>query len=182
MAASYFMGMISTLSSAHTLLTNLHQQLNAVASEKARLNKEAQILGVLQEVKSGHWTSPVAWAILAPEALWLGFGLIIGIGVTIVIFKRRRTVQTLPFTKTDTNTMASEASWADAPLNRDTPRPDLTPPPAAPSRQTDTGWLREFIGLVTWVVVVAGLAFIIVHTGITWSHSVTHLSNLSHWL
>ncbi|WP_053959189.1 hypothetical protein [Sulfobacillus thermosulfidooxidans] len=174
MAISYFMGMIATLSSAHTLLTNLHQQLNAIASEKAHLNKEAQLLGVLQNLKTGHWSSPLAWAILAPQGLWLLSGLILGIGMT-VLFYRQRIKLSRPIVRPASPLETAEFTSAYRP-EPPQPKPFVSEPLPHPS------WLREFIGLVLWVVIVAGLAFLIVHTGMMWHHLPSHLSNLSRWL
>ncbi len=179
LGASYFMGMLSTLSSAHSLLTSLHNQLNAVAREKTHLDKEAQLLGVLKNVQTGHWTSPLAWLILAPQLIWLGAGLVVGAGITGLFYRRRfKTFATVSARPSDSSQSftppPNKPSYSSSTSNNSTKEENTPKHPANPQ------WLREFIGLVIWVIVVAGLAFVIVHVALIWGHNLpAHLSRLS---
>ncbi len=193
LAASYFMGMLSTLSSAHSLLTSLHNQLNAVDREKARLGREAQLLGVLQSLRTGHWDSPLAWLILAPQALWLGIGLVVGVGVSAVFHRRRykalktassNTRYSESFTSPNTRQSESFTSPppppADPPYSHSYTQNSPTTEQGCKARSTGPQWLKEFVGLVLWVIVVAGLAFVIVHVALVWgSNFPAHFSNFS---
>ncbi len=180
LAASYFMGMISTLSSAHSLLTSLHNQLNAVAQEKSHLNKEAQLLGVLQNVRTGHWSSPFAWVILAPQIIWLGVGLALGMIVAALFYRRRyKTVEPVSQASSSQNFSPPPPPVDSSPYSHSYAYGN-SPEEKVRENSAHPRWLREFIGLVLWVIIVAGLAFVIVHVALTWGHNFpVHFSRLS---
>ncbi|WP_146039026.1 hypothetical protein [Sulfobacillus sp. hq2] len=143
MAASYFAGMLTTVSHAHTLLSSLHQQLQQVAQEKAQLHKQAEALGVLHEWQTGHWNSPLIWSVFVPQWAWYLSGIVTGsFLVTGLRYKRNR------------RHVPSHMSMPEE--SRDSVIPSRRP-------ASHHHWTHELVGLVLWVGIIAALGFFIVH-------------------
>ncbi len=154
MAISYFAGMLTTVSQAHTLLSSLHQQLGLVAQQKARLNKQAQALGVLSNLRSGHWSNPAVWAVFLPMWIWFLTGMLSSLAGYAAVRRlmRRSSINKAGGQPSPSYADASESPRAPSPSRRSAPSSSLK-------------WTREFIGLVIWVGVIAALGFAIIHGG-----------------
>lgn len=162
MGASYFAGMLSTISHAHTLLSSLHTQLQQVAQQKAQLDKQAKALGVLSSLQSGHWSSPAVWAVFLPVWLWFLAGVAVGIGALAAIGHWRSSHRhAAPLVPATYRAPAYVPPAAPLPSYEQYPPQRHKNPPPGPKN-----WLREFVGLVIWIAVISSIVFVVVHAGL----------------
>jgi hypothetical protein len=178
MAISYFSGMLSTISHAHTLLSSLHQQLHLVALQRAELDKQAKALGVLADLNSGHWSSPAVWAIFLPMWLWFALGMAAGIGALTGI----RHWRGKKFVQAATPARYSPPAHVYAPTPAPLPEADQNVPRRHTTAESEHHpWVREFVGLVVWAAVISSVVFIVVHTGIVSGYLPKQLSLPASW-